>query len=234
MLEKVKKYDRIYSLGLNCSCKTYMRSNCLGAKRGPFDWLSCDNLGNLVEIFKTDFSEFLLRENLIMISGSEEVSNFDSSHKFMSKIYDKKTNNFIIHEFPEMKNDKEIDQYYQNFKEKYDGIVDQFRKDLKSNLEILFLLNLGEPWLDESIEEINQNKKNIEDLYYTLCKYRNKSEIELNVISYQDEYKNLILPNVTFYTKQKSWPAWDENEANLWQEILASVELKDPALRKGW
>lgn len=234
MSKDIIEYDRIYSLGLNCSSKTYMRNCLLGAKRGPFDWLACYNLGSLVEVFNSNFDNFFLKEHLELISGSENVSNHDSTTKKMSKIYDKKSDFYIIHEFPEMNNNTEIDIYYPSFKKKYDGIINNFKNDLKSDLKILFLLNLGEPWIPETKEKEELNKIYLEQLYELLCKYRNGYQVELSVVSYYDSYKSLNMPNITFYTKSKEWPAWGENESSLWKNILETVELKDPLLRKGW
>ena len=58
------KYDFIMPIGATCTTAHNLRKNGLQKEALPFDWAWIPSLDTITELFKNQFTTFLLKENL--------------------------------------------------------------------------------------------------------------------------------------------------------------------------
>ncbi len=144
------KYDLIFSLGGSCASTLQIKKfRQLQNLSLPFDWLfhiSPETLPTLAELFKTNFAQWLRRENLILLQDGERGGS-ELIHQYRCAY----TGFRFIHDFETSADD---DQEYAQVKAKYDrriqrlyDIMDKSRRvlaviDVRYNLQVTDLKQL--------------------------------------------------------------------------------------------
>jgi hypothetical protein len=94
-----EKYDVIFSLGGNCCVAHNLRVRGLRQVSLPFDWCYMKTtrpIEYLCEGFKNNFQDFLLKENLVPLTGEE----YNNSHTNKAQYKDIHTGYYWVNHFP--------------------------------------------------------------------------------------------------------------------------------------
>ncbi len=127
-----KKYDIIYSIGLSCSCATYMKEAKLRACSGPFDWLTNASFEQRFELMLNDFTGFLDKEYLEPMEKPSALPP-DKNNDYYKNT---KTGLYFWHDFPA---DVSFEKAYPQIKEKYERRITRFYENIKSKNKVLLI-----------------------------------------------------------------------------------------------
>jgi hypothetical protein len=126
-----KHYDLIVSLGGNCTVAHNLLFRKMRYFSLPFDWVYIKDtkpIDYLTNAFGSDFSDFLLKENIVKVEGTEE-------HQIIYK--DTKSGYFFPNHFCcESFNDKEYQNVYSTMKKR----IDRMLSKIKEAKFVLFVL----------------------------------------------------------------------------------------------
>lgn len=209
-----KKYDVIYSLGINCACAEYLRKNNLRHKSGPLDWLiSSDNYAPFKTILD-EFKIFLDFSNLSQQETTENQVNINLLHT--------KNKYILMHDFFK---GETFENQIPTVKQKYLRRITRLLNDLKSSKNILLV------WYGENGVVLD---KNILLPYLQQIKEKYKANIDFLFLFYngkQSIEKEIITPEITFYNLPKRISSRKEGEL-LWDTeiitpIISSLQLKN-------
>lgn len=151
------KYENVISLGWFCGMASALRIEGLRSFSSPFDWLFSD-LPSVLKMIETDFSEYLVRENMVVDEGNtlrftdtkygfyfkhEIKQDIDTDWPHIIKKYDRRIANFIEATkkktifFRAVRNCDEL-AYIESH---YDYIESVIKKNNKQNSIVYFLIN---------------------------------------------------------------------------------------------
>lgn len=150
-ISKQAQYDNCISLGWFCGTATAMAMYGLRSKSGPFDWYYSD-LDSVLKVIETDFSDFMLKENLQV--------NSDKPKEFSDTKYGFWCNHDIKIDF---------EQEYHEIYEKYCKRALRFMEDVKRPTCFLRAVR--------SEQEISYIKENRDYIYKVIKKGNPDNEI---------------------------------------------------------
>lgn len=232
-MQKNNKYDLVCSLGGNCSCAANLKALKKRLYSLPFDWtyiLSTKPIVYLAEGFKDNFKNFLLKENLEILSYSENDKRF---HKDKVGYFDKYTNYYFVNHFL-----KDIDKYPSEYNKVYSKMrkrINRLTTLIKKANRILFVLSIN---FDDNYETIMQLDCVLKDLY------PNK-EFNFIILHFNsNEDSEIKLDNITIYKYKRSYllsdfiqtinPEWNflkdikiKNNENVFYRILQINKIKN-------
>lgn len=123
---KQNAYEMVCSLGERCMTAHQMRLNKLRSESNPFDWLITSDINAVVDTLLNDWSQFFLKENLVIQSvGPEHTTVMDSATGFVS-----------VHDFS---SNKPFNEEYDRFVVKYKRRINRFKDLVRSSKSILFV-----------------------------------------------------------------------------------------------
>lgn len=155
----IRKFDLICSLGGNCSVAHNLEYRGLRKFALPFDWTYFKNedaIYKLAECFIDGFKNFLLKENLQELKGSE----YNNVHPNKAQYMDCRTGFYWVNHF-----DNKIEDFpdeYKKVKEKIDRRIERLKFCLEKSNKILFVLSTT---FDISTESIQYLSNILEKLY---------------------------------------------------------------------
>ena len=111
LMEKII-YNEVLSIGKNCFVASGLGKNGFRSFSGPFDWC-VTTMQCVMHYLKTDFSDFLLRENLKIVANNPHI------------FYDVTTGMMFNHDL-----NNNLDDEFDNIKIKYQRRIDKFKEAL--------------------------------------------------------------------------------------------------------
>lgn len=126
------KYDFVCGIGHYCGTATYLKRHFLRRASGPFDWIGESPAGLLksAELIATDFRDFMLRDNLVLLDHPA------GEHDDMKNDYyrDEGTGILLYHDFPA---GKSLDETYAQVRAKYDRRIARFYELARAGATLL-------------------------------------------------------------------------------------------------
>lgn len=138
-------YDFVCGIGHYCGTATYLKRHFLRRASGPFDWIGESPAGLLksAELIATDFRDFMLRDNLVLLDHPA------GEHDDMKNDYyrDEGTGILTYHDFPF---GKSLDETYPQVRAKYDRRIARFYELARAGATLLiFQTHTTKPTDDE-------------------------------------------------------------------------------------
>lgn len=130
-LNEIKgEYNAIFSLGENCIPALKLRKYNLREFAGPFDWVGSPNLSRVTNLLRTNFSNFLNEDNLIVpqYASDEDLLVVDKTH-LISFNHDFKTDVNTLQQLSGLP----------QVKKKYENRINRFMEALKTSQRLLFI-----------------------------------------------------------------------------------------------
>lgn len=118
------EYDLIVSLGGSCAVAYQLQCRDLRRTTSPFDWLfsvSPSVLGALADCIRTDFSNWMKRENLILLEKSEMRAGASDV-----QYSDSATGYRFVHDFSKSR-EKEFDDVSEKYKRRIRGLCNSLK-----------------------------------------------------------------------------------------------------------
>jgi len=210
-----KKYDSIYSLGINCACAEYLRKNYLRKWSGPLDWVGSDDV---YAPFKTILDEFRLFLDFSYLHKSEDGHALNVTWKHAQNQYR------FVHDFFKTGNEAEQKQ---SVLQKYQRRVSRLLADLTAPKRVLFV------WYGEDGSVMNPNEV---VAYVRKIRQKYQAHIDFLFIMYEapdnsaallpDEIEKGIwfyrLPKTSLANRQDGYLRWD---SPCIEAILSTVAL---------
>lgn len=159
------------SLGSWCVPALFLKTYNLREAPLPFDWITSGSVENLCSLLKSNFSNFLRKENTIINPSSPTF------------VYDKGSQCGFNHDFPIMGSGNyaivpNYLDYYTTVKKRYENRIKTFNEIMHSNHHVIFL-RLD---LDGSKQKGQQLRNTIASLYSTL-------DFDILYIGFTEEFK---------------------------------------------
>ena len=153
--EKMSKFENCISLGWYCGTATSMAYYGLRSCSGPFDWYN-SNLEDVLKSIDNDFSDFMIKENLIILEKNDKKILFDRKNNF---------------DFPHEIKDSYISEELEIIKivKKYHKRINRFKKMIYRKTCFIRIVRSN-----DEIFYINEYKKYI---YSVIKKYNHENEI---------------------------------------------------------
>ncbi len=202
------------SLGNNCVPALMLRFAGLREEAFPFDWLTTP-MDGLCKVFRDDFKDYFLRENLTLYSLDNRVVldtlyGFGHNHAFPTK-------GSVMHSDEEMYEGGEIVKnfldFYQEVYSKYIRRIDRFKKILSGRRNIIFIRYRCNKLEAQKLAQMI--KFCYPHLLFTLIAIDSTEEIK-------HDWK---IPQVkNFYIKpNESSNIFSEETVKEWKEVLRSI-----------
>lgn len=169
-------FDYFISLGERCPIAASMEKYGLRSFSAPFDWLVTRNFNWVLQYLETDFSGFLLRENL------EQYGEYPNYFR------EKQSDIWFLHE-----NDS-FEHHYEKIKNKYDRRIGKFLEKTRS--KVCYLRSMR---TEQDYEYIVQNAERIKNVIK-----RNNSDSEIVFLCDSDVVKGRKFP-FPYYNMPRSW-----------------------------
>ncbi len=153
-----KKYDLICSLGGNCAAAHNLLYRGLRHYSLPFDWCYIKNdkpIEYLCEGFQNNFKDFLLKENLVPLTGEE----YNNSHTTNAQYKDILTGYYFVNHFTK---DADFDEDYEIVYAKIKRRLNRLLNKIVCGKNILFVLTASF-YID--IEKIKNLKSVLQSSY---------------------------------------------------------------------
>lgn len=140
-MQEMQEYDLIFSLGGSCATTNQLKLlRNLQFCSFPFDWLFHRSVKTMIyfqEFLKTDFKNFLIRENMELLID-EERGNSPLEHQYRCRL----SGYSYIHDF---NNSIENETEYKAVKKKYSRRLKRLFKYIKKSKKILLILDAMYP-----------------------------------------------------------------------------------------
>ncbi len=130
-LNEIKgEYNAIFSLGENCIPALKLRKYNLREFAGPFDWVGSPNLSRVTNLIRTNFTNFLNEDNLIVpqYASDQDLLVVDKTH-LISFNHDFKTDVNTLHQLSGLP----------QVQKKYENRINRFMESLKTSQRLLFI-----------------------------------------------------------------------------------------------
>lgn len=198
-------YEMVCSLGERCMTAHQMRLNKLRSESNPFDWLITSNINSVVDTLLNHWSQFFIKENLIIEhNGTEHLSVTDSTTGFIS-----------LHDFD---SNIPFDEEYNKFINKYTRRIQRFMNLIYSKNSILFVrtnVSINEIDYLQQLTQLNPYAK----IDFLIINTVNTNTIKQIPVSY---------PNVHVYEisdqPDLSYDIWMGNHTH-WKKVLSNYVL---------
>lgn len=157
----MKKYDYILPIGESCITSYNLRKRNLQVEAYPFDWLMDFKLDKFVYYYKSDFNDFLLRDNL--------KKYLDIPPTSCEHYIDSRTKILFVHCF---KKNAELSDF-DEVKEKFVKRIDRFKKRFNSRKVLLIYTSKTDDYSDDELLKLYEQLKTIKkygvlDILYVL------------------------------------------------------------------
>lgn len=213
----MKKYDLILPLGSACKTTHNLRKRNLQRESLPFDWILLLDTQVIIQLLRSHFQGFLLRENM----KKKELENtlHDVYVDVSSKIE-------FWHDFPLNCN---FDEMFDEVKRKYKRRIDRMYDDIRHARNILLFRTVI---VAEGTLTDEQLLKDYQD-FCEIFPNKNVDYIYVNLFhepcEYQETYFNPHLLKINAFTpKEDEWMGNQE----LFDKILGNVALSSRAKMK--
>ena len=174
-----EKFDFVCSLGGNCMAASQLQQRGLRMFSLPFDWLYMKQneivLYGLIECFKNNFTNFMIKKNMHFIPQEEFPNNGHPDRVFYQ---DTETKYYFLNHFD---NELDVDNEFEKVKEKIERRINRFLNCINNSNKILFLLSHGfyienQPYIDfyNFLKEFYPNK----EIYIKAVQFDSKDEIK--------------------------------------------------------
>lgn len=159
-----EKFDFVCSLGGNCMAASQLQQRGLRTFSLPFDWLYMKQneivLYGLIECFKNNFTNFMIKKNMRFIPQEEFPNNGNPDRVFYQ---DTETKYYFLNHFD---NELDVDNEFEKVKEKIERRINRFLNCINNSNKILFLLSHvfyieNQPYIDfyNFLKEFYPNKE---------------------------------------------------------------------------
>lgn len=203
-------YNDVVSIGKSCLVASGLGKNGFRSFSGPFDWC-ITTMECVVHYLETDFSDFLLRENLKIVANNP--------HMF----YDVITGIIFSHDL-----DNDLDNEFDNIKIKYKRRIAKFKKALNKGVCLVrFVLEQNElDWIaanNDRCEKIIKQYNVINNVVYVINK---KLMIPDNVRFIHFLYDNSLPSGTGRKQLRSSFECIDNDALNIYLAEHYSLEKR--------
>lgn len=210
-----KIYDLICSLGGNCSASHNLLERGLRHYSLPFDWCYMKNdrpIEYLCEGFQNNFKDFLLKENLVPLTGEE----YNNAHTTNAQYKDVLTGYYFVNHFTK---DADFDKDYELVSSKLRRRLDRLQEKIKTGQNILFIISTSFEIELSSLKKLSDTMK---QLYPDKC-------IEFYLISFNCNTNEKYTIDDNIYVNKYSRPTnfYDFARTNFEWSFLDDVTVKD-------
>lgn len=217
-----EKFDFVCSLGGNCMAASQLQQRGLRMFSLPFDWLYMKQneivLYGLIECFKNNFTNFMIKKNMHFIPQEEFPNNGHPDRVFYQ---DTETKYYFLNHFD---NELDVDNEFEKVKEKIDRRINRFLNCINNSNKILFLLSHvfyieNQPYID----------------FYNFLKefYPNK-EIYIKAVQFDSKEPSFEFDNgkLKIIRIERSSNYYDFVKTNIEWQFLDNIEINLPELSK--
>ena len=187
----MRKYDFILPIGAACVTAYNLRKCKLQKESLPFDWLRIPSINTITELFKSNFTNFFLKDNLVYIKNNGDAD-----------IYRDVSNNMEFwHDF----------MTGREFAEIYPKIQNKYHRRIKRTCEYI---NKAQSILLFRIVEIRTNI-NKDDEHIHIKNLQNHQELIKEVENFQSlfSHKKIELLLIYMYNKEHKLKEYDINDS---------------------
>lgn len=213
-MSKSNEYDLACSLGANCSAAHQLKFRNLRRFALPFDWTymkESECLRSLADGFRNNFANFLLKENLQKLEGTET----SAAHSDKVQYKDVCTKLHYYNHFTKELNDN---GEYEKVKQKFDKRINRFLSFIDKSDRILFILSSGIGF-------------EIKDLHYfvdTICELYPNKNINIRAIFFgQEKDAEVVYKNCEIFYYKRKQNLYDFVSTNYEWSFLDDIKLAD-------
>lgn len=205
---KMKKvYDLIIPLGCKCKCAYNLRRLGLQFESFPFDWIYIQTPAVVEKLFVSDFSNFMLEENLRLRSKQPRFDEVD----------DLGTGIYSAHDFD---TNKSISEVYPDVKKKFDRRIEKVKNKIKDAKQILMV---------HVSEDVVQDNDEIVEQYMALQKFFSDKNLDLlylylptEHVEYSEEVLHPNVKKITFFRdREYEW----QGEPSVFNKAFSGIKL---------
>ena len=139
-----KKFDVIISIGEDCACTSYLRRFKLQSSSRPFDWLTKAAFETRIDLIVNDFSNFLVKENIIPLTKPVGVSTDEKHNYYKDTLLDF----YFYHDF---RVGQPFEDEFILVADKYARRISRMYKEIDNSSDILFVWWSRDKHLSESV-----------------------------------------------------------------------------------
>ena len=209
LMEKII-YNEVLLIGKNCFVASGLGKNGFRSFSGPFDWC-VTTMQCVMHYLKTDFSDFLLRENLKIVANNPHI------------FYDVTTGMTFNHDL-----NNNLDDEFDNIKIKYQRRIDKFKEALnKGACLVRFVFDQNEiDWIvanNDRCKKVLKQYNTINNFVYVIHK---KLTIPSDAGFVYFIYDDSLLTGMVRDKLRNSFECIDNNALNVYLAEHYSLEKR--------
>lgn len=202
-----KTYDLIIPIGCKCKCAYNLRRLGLQFESFPFDWIYIPTPATIEQLFVTEFSNFMLEENLRLRSKQPKFDEVD----------DLATGIYSAHDFD---THKSISEVYPAVKQKFDRRIEKLKNKIKNAKRILMV---------HEAEDVVQDNDVIVKQYTALQKFFSDKKLDLLYLYLPTEHveysEEILHPNVKKITFFRDYSLEWQGDPKLFDKAFSGIKL---------